>query len=173
MKLYGQCGWGEWPYCDGKCSSSQADDLVVQSMQGSGGAQCFGSLKGRSLCCDHDDEHWQWENCDWYKSLGGGASGSKNCKPGCPSNKVRVAMDDTDCDNGAFAYCCTPTARTVEKRSDPMMEVYTDALETFTQDPTCPAGYEEVEDIEPRSLHLAIRTLLSRGESPFSCLPLL
>ncbi|CAH0020363.1 unnamed protein product [Clonostachys rhizophaga] len=122
---------------------SEKNDLVSKSRDGSGGAVFLAGKQG--YCYDNDDVDWKWDSCEWYKDYGDGPEGSKNCKPGCPSNKVRVSMESTDCKNGAWAYCCSATARTLEKRPNPMLKVYEDSLKTYIKDPTCPANYTESE----------------------------
>lgn len=80
----------------------------------------------RRYCCDTADENRRWGDCTWEDSVGfmivprdSGSSGV--CMSGCPSDKVRVAMDDLEggCrfKLGARARCCRP--RFVTMREDP------------------------------------------------------
>lgn len=140
MKLYTQCSWGAWPSCDGQCSIT-GQSLIADSWSGSGGARCFDAER-RSYCCDQGDPDWAWGECQWYRDQGKGLGGSANCKPGCPADKVRVAMDDDprQCSGGARARCCSATARTVGKRAAAMLASYRAALQQFVANPVCPAG---------------------------------
>ncbi|KAH7329286.1 hypothetical protein B0I35DRAFT_473903 [Stachybotrys elegans] len=157
MGLYRNCDWGQQPTCENTCSNPRRSSLVASSWQGSGATTCLSS-KPRGLCCNHDDEDWQWQDCKWYKDLGGGPGGRNNCRSGCPPDKVRVAMDATGCSNGAAAYCCSPQSRSLRPRDeDPQARRYQQALSAFARDPVCPAGYFDYHHIEPRSSGLSGR----------------
>jgi chitinase len=154
MKLYGQCSWADWPMCDnGKCTNSE----TVSSTTGSGGASCntrsFNAMERklivqeRKYCCDATNENSKWDDCQWYNGLGWGPAGhswSKDnyCRSGCPSDRVRVGMDKYGggcLGKGARSNCCLPKLQTVTitKRSDWIDIQYTDALESFLEQPIC------------------------------------
>lgn len=149
VRLAWQCSWGSYPTCDGKCSTGS---LLVDSLDGSGGARCWaggvGKTKNRPLCCDQPDSNWQYSDCAWYRDIGQGSIAAKDCRNGCPSDKIQVALSSEDCRAGSWAFCCNPNAKSVGKRSDPMMKSYEWALEAYLDNPTCPAEYDS--DIGPR-----------------------
>ncbi|KAL6410909.1 putative class V chitinase [Ilyonectria robusta] len=160
MELHDQCGWTEAPMCMyGSCSSGQ--DEVVRSPSGSGNAVCNietwnvdyaneisngdGTVKiqERKLCCDQEDNK-KWDDCQWYYNLGPGKDDYKYCRSGCPSDRVRVAMDaywnkdgHFECVRGARAKCCIPKHQSIEKRDTSQNEVLRDALESFLTKPIC------------------------------------
>ncbi|RFU82010.1 chitin-binding, type 1 [Trichoderma arundinaceum] len=144
LKLAGQCAWGNYPQCDTQCSGGTS--LMVASYGGTGGAFCWSGgtkFQNRPYCCNEPDQDWQYTDCQWYRDIGNGPSGDRDCKSGCPSDTVRVAMgwDRTidSCRVGEQAYCCKTTSRSIYQRSDPNVERYTTALKSYLADPTCPA----------------------------------
>lgn len=144
LKLAGQCAWGNYPQCDTQCSGGNS--LIVASYGGTGGAFCWNGgtkFQNRPYCCNEPDQDWQYSDCQWYRDIGNGPSGDRDCKSGCPSDTVRVAMgwDRTidSCRVGEQAYCCKTTSRSIYQRSDPNVERYTIALKSYLADPTCPA----------------------------------
>lgn len=154
MELYDQCGWTESPMCMlGSCSSSQEE--VARSPSGSGNAVCnveiwnhpYGDgtvkIQERKLCCDQEDNK-KWDDCQWYDNLGPGKDDDKYCRSGCPSDRVRVAMDaywnkdgNFECARGARARCCIPKHQTIEKRDTSQNEVLSDAISSFLDNPVC------------------------------------
>jgi chitinase len=143
MRLHGQCGWGAWPGCDGLCASGL--DTVALSFTGSGGAMCFGGR--RSLCCNQPEDDWKWGTC--YDNV---PRDGADCSSDCPDTLVRVAMDSAGCQRGARSRCCAPIARTLSKRTSPLLNQYATALDRFMQSPTCPASYHIIGPIK-RSLN--------------------
>lgn len=143
LKLAGQCAWGNYPQCDTQCSGGSS--LIVASYGGTGGAVCWSGgtkFQNRPYCCNQPDQDWQYSDCQWYRDIGNGPSGDRDCKSGCPADTVRVAMgwDRTidSCRVGEQAYCCKTTSRSIYQRSDPNVERYTIALKAYLADPTCP-----------------------------------
>ncbi|KAH7119486.1 putative class V chitinase [Dactylonectria estremocensis] len=154
MELHDQCSWTEAPMCmSGSCSSGQ--DEVALSPSGSGNAVCnveiwnhpYGDgtvkIQERKLCCEQEDNK-KWDDCQWYDNLGPGKDDDKYCRSGCPSDRVRVAMDaywnkdgNFECARGARAKCCIPKHQSVEKRDTTQNEVLRDALESFLAEPIC------------------------------------
>ncbi|KAL2759070.1 glycoside hydrolase family 18 protein, partial [Sodiomyces alcalophilus JCM 7366] len=152
MDLYDQCDWAEAPMCMwGQCSSGH--DEVARSPTGSGGAVCNveqwswedGTIKiqERKYCCDQEDDK-KWDDCKWYNNLGPGTDDEDYCRSGCPSDRVRVAMDGRwnkdgsfHCRRGARAKCCIPKHSTITKRESSLDAVYRNALESFLDDPVC------------------------------------
>lgn len=152
MELHDQCDWTESPMCmAGSCSSGQ--DEVVRSPSGSGNAVCNveswsrdGNIKiqERKLCCEQE-ENKKWDDCQWYDNLGPGKDDDKYCRSGCPSDRVRVAMDKYwnkdgggfNCARGARAKCCIPKHQSIVERDTSQNEVLRDALESFIQSPMC------------------------------------
>ncbi|KAL6786532.1 putative class V chitinase [Trichoderma sp. SZMC 28012] len=146
LKLAGQCAWGNYPQCDTQCSGGNS--LIVASYGGTGGAFCWSGgttkFQNRPYCCNEPDQDWQYSDCQWYRDIGNGPSGDRDCKSGCPSDTVRVAMGwdpaIASCRVGEQAYCCKTTSRSIYQRSDPNVERYAIALKSYLADPTCSAN---------------------------------
>jgi hypothetical protein len=156
MQLYNQCSWSkDFPNCDkGTCSSGSVE--IARSMSGSGGAFCsavggaggdpFSSKKKvgqeRKYCCRDDLKDQKWSDCEWESHIGvipKNWGGLGYCISGCPSDKVRVAMDynSRECYNGgARAKCCTPSFSTTVTKNPEDKEL-ADALEIFLDKPVC------------------------------------
>lgn len=151
LRLASQCSWGRYPYCDTQCSIGS---MLVSSIDGSGGGNCWsfgvGTNHERPLCCDQPDDHWKYTECEWYKNIGSGSTGSNDCRSGCPDDKIQVSMSSAGCRVGSSSYCCKPVAQTLDKRSDPFVSQYRWALEAYLDNPTCPA--EMSKGLGPRSL---------------------
>ncbi|KKO96751.1 hypothetical protein THAR02_11144 [Trichoderma harzianum] len=98
----------------------------------------------RPYCCNEPDQDWQYSDCQCYRDIGNGPSGDRDCKSGCPSDTVRVAMGwdpaIASCRVGEQAYCCKTTSRSIYQCSDPNVERYTIALKGYLADPTCLAN---------------------------------
>ncbi|GME48568.1 hypothetical protein CNMCM5793_006895 [Neofusicoccum parvum] len=136
MKLYNQCSWADAPYCD---SGSCSNDEVALSTTGSGGAVCNmrsasmreWSVQERKYCCDNDDDNSKWDDCRWYDNLGWGPADHEGfCRSGCPSDRVRVAMDEyaDGCYGGGRSKCCLPKFKTITKRWSTEDEEFSTAL---------------------------------------------
>lgn len=102
-------------------------------------------MQERRFCCDTKNDEETFDDCEWFDSLGpipGGAVTS--CQSGCPSNRVRVAMDQLsrDCYGkvGAKARCCVPRHSETIEVVDDELEKYRIALMDYMKDPTCPSG---------------------------------
>jgi hypothetical protein len=152
MDLHNQCSWTEHPDCkEGECSSGT--DEVARSATGSGGAVCSinnwdfpADINGqeRKFCCDQEDDK-KWADCQWYNSIGPGEGDDDFCRSGCPSDRVRVAMDGVwlkkndfnGCSRGARSKCCIPKHATITKRESSQDQVVRAALESFLEDPIC------------------------------------
>lgn len=143
MRLHSQCEWGDWPMCDSQCKNSAFSAQLALSRLGSGGAKCSDSVSAdlrRPYCCGHTDSSWQWKHCTEHTNLGPGPGGS-SCKSGCPDDKVRIALDK--CPTGSVkATCCTAHAKLIQRRENPRVSVFRDALNSYAHDPTCPTGPE-------------------------------
>lgn len=155
MHLHNQCSWSkDFPNCNsGQCASDNSE--LAKSMTGSGGAFCkqigggdpFSNTKPprqeRKYCCRDDLKDQRWTDCEWESHIGvfpmDWASSSGFCLSGCPSDKVRVAMDHNtkECTRGARAKCCTPAYSTIVKKSPKEDEELADALEMFLDNPVC------------------------------------
>ncbi|SCO82657.1 related to chitinase [Fusarium oxysporum] len=156
MQLYNQCSWSkDFPNCDkGTCSSGSVE--IAKSMSGSGGAFCspvggaggdpFSNKKKvgqeRKYCCRDDLKDQKWSDCEWESHIGvipKNWGGLGYCISGCPSDKVRVAMDynSRECYNGgARAKCCTPSFSTTVTKNPEDKEL-ADALDIFLDKPIC------------------------------------
>ncbi|KAK4041886.1 hypothetical protein C8A01DRAFT_14466, partial [Parachaetomium inaequale] len=164
MKLYGQCDWTTWPFCNsasgGSCPASQT--TVASSGTGSGDAMCYAfpnPNSKRKYCCDNDDENSQWTECAWHGDLSQGSTPhpADFCHANCPQDTVRVAMDQTGCSGGsARAECCTPNIKAISKRQSSQDAEYEAYLEIFLMSPVCVMSgiYEhwDVDTIEARDL---------------------
>ncbi|KAL0939539.1 uncharacterized protein CTRU02_206149 [Colletotrichum truncatum] len=150
MDLYNQCSWTEAPMCMlGQCSSDTEE--VARSPTGSGKAVCnverydweAVKVQERKYCCKQETEK-KWDDCQWYDNLGPGKDDEYYCRSGCPSDRVRVAMDghwNKDntffCQRGARSKCCIPKHSTITKRESSQDSVLRDALESFLEEPVC------------------------------------
>ncbi|KAK2742693.1 hypothetical protein FQN57_005148 [Myotisia sp. PD_48] len=146
-ELYSTSGWSTYPNCDqGECPGTQTEKgkTLAKSMTGSGAAMCnkrdpWGdfwdehNVQERKLCYDDKKKDKTWDTCAW-------TAGS--CDPTCPSDKVRLAMDQRkgNCayDGGAEAFCCNDNFFIVKKYDNPEIQQFRDALERFLSYPMCP-----------------------------------
>ncbi|KAF7115479.1 hypothetical protein CNMCM5793_002437 [Aspergillus hiratsukae] len=152
MKLYSQCTWAESPVCeDGVCLNS----LVAESSTGSGGDYCRwktfkytwngqeATYQERKYCCGEKDDT-KWEDCEWFDNVGifpaDSAAVEGYCASGCPSDRVRVALETRNgCEgDGGRVRCCKPKYTTVSKRSytDPESRLE-QSVKEFMADPSC------------------------------------
>ncbi|KAL2695054.1 hypothetical protein AAEP93_004177 [Penicillium crustosum] len=168
MKLYSQCDWaGSAPGCDsGECPSNM--EYFLNSTTGSGGNYCNAksvkytwngnegtSWETRKYCCD-DDDKTKWDDCEWRDDIGLALADGvvkDYCYSGCPSDKVRVAMDqhrDGCKGDGGKSMCCSANYVTKTKRS------YTDSesrlesnVKAFMKNPDCGSdAYNFKRDLE-------------------------
>ncbi|RLL97667.1 hypothetical protein CFD26_105658 [Aspergillus turcosus] len=152
MKLYSQCTWAESPKCEeGVCLNS----LVAESSTGSGGDYCRwktfrytwngqeATYQERKYCCDEKDDT-KWEDCEWFDNVGifpaDSAAVEGYCASGCPSDRVRVALETRNgCEgDGGRVRCCKPKYTTVSKRSytDPESRLE-QSVKEFMAHPSC------------------------------------
>ncbi|KID94681.1 Glycoside hydrolase, subgroup, catalytic core, partial [Metarhizium majus ARSEF 297] len=121
LRLVSQCSWGSYPFCDFSCSSGS---MLVSSLDGSGGGTCWGGGLGsqhtRPLCCHQPDTDWKYTDCQWYRDIGAGSTASRDCRSGCPADKVQVALSSEGCRAGSWSYCCNPVAQVRDKQYDRM-----------------------------------------------------
>lgn len=168
MKLYSQCDWaGSAPGCDsGECPSNM--EYFLNSTTGSGGNYCNAksvkytwngnegtSWETRKYCCD-DDDKTKWDDREWRDDIGLALADGvvkDYCYSGCPSDKVRVAMDqhrDGCKGDGGKSMCCSANYVTKTKRS------YTDSesrlesdVKAFMKNPDCGSdAYNFKRDLE-------------------------
>ncbi|ETS75312.1 hypothetical protein PFICI_12256 [Pestalotiopsis fici W106-1] len=159
IKLYTLCELGAFPFCDTQtgCPSKSGDQsrktLLTSSSTGMGGAEVNVSTAGggwpggysrggeRKFCCDTSNKKMTFSDCEWYSGLGFGPAdgGDDFCRPNCPNNRVRVAMDTgaKECSGGGKASCCLPNySDTIEVEND-KLGVWRDELKRWLNDPTC------------------------------------
>ncbi|KAK0729548.1 hypothetical protein B0H67DRAFT_638150 [Lasiosphaeris hirsuta] len=76
---------------------------------------------------------------DFENFPGKGLRDSGSCKPGCPGNKVRVAMDTdpSECVAGARARCCEYKAETAGGAPELDLKIFKDALKSYLANPGC------------------------------------
>ncbi|KAM6526029.1 hypothetical protein FSOLCH5_002160 [Fusarium solani] len=153
-KLYEPCSWTDGPECDDYNCASGLDKVVLSSM-GSGGAACSArhlsvqngefDWQERKYCCKQEENH-KWDDCQIYNNLGPGPSDDETfCRSGCPSDRVRVALDSLPnrpdkrlaCMRGAKAQCCIPKSSTFTKRESPEDSELRDVLDSFVESPFC------------------------------------
>ncbi|KAH7309113.1 hypothetical protein B0I35DRAFT_359977 [Stachybotrys elegans] len=182
MKLYNQCSWADWPLCmTGKCNN----DEVASSPSGSGGALCnvhsFNirtrafSVQERKYCCDNDDDNAKWDDCKWYNNLGPGSQDDESfCRSGCPSDRVRVAMDKywnkdgrLGCARGARAKCCIPKHQKLERRDapePPLDAQMRSALRDFLDEPMCDYHSDNFQVLRTRDFNSLAYERTAPGE---------
>ncbi|KAK4112964.1 glycoside hydrolase family 45 protein, partial [Canariomyces notabilis] len=160
MKLYDQCDWTAWPFCNSVNTCPGNQTIVASSWTGSGDAMCIAQSK-REYCCDNNDENSQWSECAWHSDLSQSSTTQPAdfCHANCPQDTVRVAMDQTGCSGGsASAECCTPNIKTISKRQSGQDAEYEYYLERFLASPICAnSGIYEHWDF----LGILIRDLLA------------
>ncbi|UPK93523.1 hypothetical protein LCI18_004458 [Fusarium solani-melongenae] len=154
-KLYESCSWTDGPKCDDYDCASGLDKVAV-SGSGSGGAGCDSRhvdipvgeyvSQERKYCCKKEDENHKWDDCQVYNNLGPGPSDDEFfCRSGCPSDRVRVALNrfpprsdnKIPCFRGLKAHCCIPKSSTFTKRESPLDSGLRDVLDTFAESPFC------------------------------------
>jgi chitinase len=137
MELYGKCHWGPAPDCFDVCAAGET--FVAHSATGSGGAICKKSPQAwdlRPYCCSAQEENSRWGDCQLYESVGFGPAKQGFCRSGCPTDRIRVAMEGSGdyCKQGAMSTCCTSTSQTVTKELTLENLRFRAALETFLSD---------------------------------------
>lgn len=101
------------------------------------------------ICCDTSKDKEKWSQCEW-----------SDCSASCPSSKVRVALDTTECKNGGRARCCTPSYFDTIKVENPKLDEYRDEIRRYLDNPTC----SKPGSIDARSLS-AFSSIDARGLS--------
>ncbi|KAH7143688.1 hypothetical protein EDB81DRAFT_947739 [Dactylonectria macrodidyma] len=85
-------------------------------------------------------------DCKWYDNIGPGPQDDEMfCRSGCPSDRIRVAMDqyynmpegNYACHQGVEAKCCIPKSSAITKRETSKDSLMRDELEAFIEYPVC------------------------------------
>ncbi|KAH6871830.1 hypothetical protein B0T10DRAFT_590612 [Thelonectria olida] len=158
MKLYSTCEWGAYPDCDSqdKCPNTAGDSsknyLWAESSTGTGGGQCddkknnlglkVPGMQTRKFCCDVHNANLRFTDCQWFKDVGPAPATEPNgfCRSGCPSDRVRVALDTEAavCRSGGMARCCKTRFNDEFEVENPKLDGYRSAMKAWIDDPTCP-----------------------------------
>ncbi|KAF7544087.1 hypothetical protein G7Z17_g10230 [Cylindrodendrum hubeiense] len=160
MKLYGTCEWGAYPDCDSqeKCPAPSGDSaknyLWAGSASGSGGGKCddpknslgltIPGTQLRKFCCSATNTNLRFTDCQWYKDVGPAPDPNPKgfCRSGCPSDRVRVALDTQAAvctkGGGGMARCCKTSFNDEFEVENPKLDAYRSAMKEWIDNPTCP-----------------------------------
>ncbi|KAF4943273.1 hypothetical protein FSARC_14968 [Fusarium sarcochroum] len=161
MNVYSTCEWGTYPDCDSQegCPKADGDEskniLMARSSTGSGGGRCDSTKNGlqqRKYCCHASDSQSGLRDCQWFGDIGPSPRNAPKGfrKTGCPSDRLRVAMDmSTDeTSMGGLAMCCKASYGYKEGVDENMLDAFKAALEAWVKKPDCPKatpdGHEDL-----------------------------
>ncbi|KAI8671980.1 Chitinase [Fusarium sp. Ph1] len=155
------CEWGLYPNCDAQdeCRNPNGDltknQVWARSASGSGGGKCdtkqnpFGlNIPGtqfRRFCCSVQP-NLRFEDCRSYKDVGPASNPHPNgfCRSGCPSDRVRVALD-TEVDTcavaggkGGMATRCKTSYSDAFEVENPKLDAARSVIKEWIDNPTCP-----------------------------------
>ncbi|KAF5692426.1 chitinase [Fusarium denticulatum] len=156
MKVYETCRWDEYPDCDTdpKCGDSDDSWPIARSAAGSGGLQCkprknsLGhdtiGFQERNYCCSQKPG-LRFQDCKTYRDVGPKIAGQPDevCRSGCPSDRVRVAIDwpNPPCSNydvGGQATCCKTDYNNEVWKPNEKLAAYKEAMADWIEDEYCP-----------------------------------
>ncbi|CAG2015259.1 unnamed protein product, partial [Fusarium graminearum] len=157
MKVYGTCKWGEYPECDASpdCPYEDWSWPLASSSSGSGGGKCndrkneLGTpiigVQARNYCCKTDPD-MRFIDCEVKRDIGPYPKDepiSGFCRSGCPSDRVRVALDTQThlCAGpgiGGQATCCKTTYNHEHWVDNDKVAAYKKAMTDWVEDQTCP-----------------------------------
>ncbi|KAL2687924.1 hypothetical protein Neosp_005494 [[Neocosmospora] mangrovei] len=161
MKVYGTCEWGLYPNCgdQDECRNPKGDltknQVWALSASGSGGGECdprknpfdmnIPGTQFRKFCCSVQP-NLRFEQCSEYRDVGPAPNPHPNgfCRSGCPSDRVRVALDtvvDTCAiaGKGGVATCCKTSYSDAVEVENPILDSYRSAMKEWIDNPTCPS----------------------------------
>ncbi|KAI5919754.1 glycoside hydrolase [Camillea tinctor] len=111
----GTCKWeGASPFCSANpftsygCDESDREELTYSTYGAGGENPCWTGWK--SICCK---KPVVFEGCRWYSNSHWYAPWT--CDAGCPSGKMALATDPSNCSKGAQYLCCNNPVKIPDK----------------------------------------------------------
>ncbi|KAF5985649.1 hypothetical protein FCOIX_2003 [Fusarium coicis] len=177
MKVYETCRWDEYPDCDTdpKCGDSDDSWPIARSAAGSGGLQCKArknslghdtiGFQERNYCCSQKPG-LRFQDCKTYRDVGPMIAGQPDevCRSGCPSDRVRVAIDwpnppCSDYDVGGQATCCKTDYNDEIWEPNEKLAAFKEAMDDWIEDEYCPNPSKifSKRDVLSSSTELAVR----------------
>ncbi|KAF5720971.1 hypothetical protein FMUND_3874 [Fusarium mundagurra] len=177
MKVYETCRWDEYPDCDTdpKCGDSDDSWPIARSAAGSGGLQCKArknslghdtiGFQERNYCCSQKPG-LRFQDCKTYRDVGPMIAGQPDevCRSGCPSDRVRVAIDwpNPPCSDytvGGQATCCKTDYNAEVWEPNEKLAAFKEAMDDWIEDEYCPNPSKifSKRDVLSSSTELAVR----------------
>ncbi|KAH7195298.1 hypothetical protein DER44DRAFT_536499 [Fusarium oxysporum] len=197
MKLYDTCRWGAYPECNTspECPGDYYNWPMASSGSGSGALKC-NDLKNdlgtpiigvqmRNYCCN-TKPGLRFIDCQVRRDYGPAPDADDlagYCRSGCPSDRVRVALDTafhtcTSKLGGGQATCCKTDYSEEVLVPNEKIAVYRKVMDDWVKGGTCPnpdkvLGKRSTTDlvvrndlIEDITIFLMLRNLITRTGSP-------
>ncbi|KAF9775553.1 hypothetical protein IL306_006324, partial [Fusarium sp. DS 682] len=156
MKVYDTCRWGAYPECNTspECPDDYYNWPMASSGSGSGALRC-NDLKNdlgtpiigvqmRNYCCNTKPD-LRFIDCQVRRDVGPAPDGDLAgfCRSGCPSDRVRVALDTafhtcTSRLGGGQATCCKTDYSHKEFEPNEKIAAYKAAMADWIENETCP-----------------------------------
>ncbi|KAF5576582.1 hypothetical protein FPANT_10866 [Fusarium pseudoanthophilum] len=195
MRLYATCQWGAYPECNTspECPGDYYSWPMASSGSGSGALKC-NDLKNdlgtpiigvqmRNYCCN-PKPGLRFIDCQVRRDVGPAPDADLDgfCLSGCPSDRVRVALDTafhtctSKLGSGQATCCKTDYSKEVSVPNE-KLEVYSKVMDDWVKSKTCPnpdkvLGKRSTTDlvvrgdlIEDITVFLLLRNLITRPGS--------
>ncbi|KAL9560672.1 hypothetical protein ACKAV7_015163 [Fusarium commune] len=196
MRVYDTCRWGEYPECNTspECPGDYYNWPMASSGSGSGALRCNGlkndlgtpiiGVQMRNYCCN-TKPGLRFIDCQVRRDFGPAPDGEDLdgfCRSGCPSNRVRVALDTafhtcTSDLGGGQVTCCKTDYYAEVPVANEKIAVYKQAMTDWLENETCPNPAKVLgkrsdtdlvareDDIDDISAYLLLRNCLSETGS--------
>ncbi|KAF5591120.1 hypothetical protein FPCIR_6195 [Fusarium pseudocircinatum] len=196
MRVYSTCQWGEYPECNTspECPGDYYNWPMASSGSGSGALRCNGlkndlgtpiiGVQMRNYCCN-TKPGLRFIDCQVRRDFGPVPDGEDLdgfCRSGCPSDRVRVALDTafhtcTSDLGGGQVTCCKTDYYSEVHVANEKIAVYKQAMADWLESETCPnpakvlgkrsdtdlvVREDDIDDIDP---YLLLRNILSNTGS--------
>ncbi|EGU73090.1 hypothetical protein FOXB_16405 [Fusarium oxysporum f. sp. conglutinans Fo5176] len=197
MRVYDTCRWGAYPECNTspECPGDYYNWPMASSGSGSGALRC-NDLKNdlgtpiigvqmRNYCCN-TKPGLRFIDCQVRRDFGPAPDGEDlagYCRSGCPSDRVRVALDTafhtcTSKLEGGQVTCCKTDYYDEVLVPNEKITAYKEAMADWLENETCPnpskvlgkrsttdlvVREDDIDDISP---YLLLRNILSETGSP-------
>ncbi|EXL91431.1 hypothetical protein FOIG_15333 [Fusarium odoratissimum NRRL 54006] len=197
MRVYDTCRWGAYPECNTspECPGDYYNWPMASSGSGSGALRC-NDLKNdlgtpiigvqmRNYCCN-TKPGLRFIDCQVRRDFGPAPDGEDlagYCRSGCPSDRVRVALDTafhtcTSKLEGGQVTCCKTDYYDEVLVPNEKITAYKEAMADWLENETCPNPSKVLgkrsttdlvvreDDIDDISSYLLLRNILSETGSP-------
>ncbi|EXM21436.1 hypothetical protein V3481_015482 [Fusarium oxysporum f. sp. vasinfectum] len=197
MRVYDTCRWGAYPECNTspECPGDYYNWPMASSGSGSGALRC-NDLKNdlgtpiigvqmRNYCCN-TKPGLRFIDCQVRRDFGPAPDGEDlagYCRSGCPSDRVRVALDTafhtcTSKLEGGQVTCCKTDYYDEVLIPNEKITAYKEAMADWLENETCPNPSKVLgkrfttdlvvreDDIDDISSYLLLRNILSETGSP-------